>query len=129
MQQRGLCAILNSRKRRLRPACCTNPLIQDCDRLIGEFETPAVRVMRKVLALCLRELSRRPDLALQTLYNRLTWIGKSGHSWQQTLRAAENRLNSQSMWLRAEGPLPGSEKRGSFSMGNRLGSFCCNQKA
>jgi hypothetical protein len=65
--------------------------------------------MRKVLALALPALSQRPELALQTLYNQLAWIPESGPGWQRALRAAETRLNSRSVWLRAEGPLPGAE--------------------
>jgi hypothetical protein len=84
-------------------------LVQDCDRALGECEKPAIKVMRRVLALSLRELSQRPDLALQVLYNRLMWMQESGHDWQQALSAAETRLNSRRIWMRAEGQLPGSE--------------------
>jgi WD40 repeat protein len=90
-------------------------LVLDCDSALAAHSMPVVAVLRGVLGDALPVLTERPNLALQSLYNRLKWSVPLPLQFGEVLHKAESRLNCQTHWIAAEGRLPRRQLRVSFA--------------
>jgi WD40 repeat protein len=82
-------------------------LLEDLKRPEATHSLPGVALARQAVSQSLAALISAPDLARQTLYNRLAWADPAGSSLLGNLETARRILDSQP-WLRAAAPLPES---------------------
>jgi WD40 repeat protein len=84
-------------------------LIRDCERALAAHDLTSVFTVRSALRKELFSLTQKPQLALQTLYNRLLWTSSVPAALERGLQDAAGYLNRRGPWLCAEAPLPGKE--------------------
>jgi WD40 repeat protein len=91
-------------------------IMQDLDRATGRKELISLFRMHKALSLSLPSLSARPELALQTVYNRLVWFDKLPPVLTKAVKNARTHLDTHYSWISAEAPIPGSQFQGTLSI-------------
>ncbi|MCD4785059.1 MAG: DUF4062 domain-containing protein [Candidatus Eremiobacteraeota bacterium] len=83
-------------------------LLRDCDRAIDVHDSPPIVQMRNALSLAMPGLSVRPELAVQLVYNRLSWFETLEPCLIVSLELAKSYIEEQGFWISAEAPLPGA---------------------
>jgi len=91
-------------------------VLRDCDEATRAHDLPAVTQLRNALWLEVDGLIGRPELATQSLYNRLIWFDRSGPVQRAELDKARSRLEEKRCWLSAEAPLPEGQAQGTSSI-------------
>ena len=79
--------------------------INDCDRVLTVHSSQTVSAIRTAIKQDLLVLTQEPQMALQTLYNRLRWTP----ILEVETSRIEASLDERGFWVRAEGPLPARE--------------------
>jgi hypothetical protein len=91
-------------------------LLQDYELAMKAHHSDAVAQIQRALSLAMPGLAERPELALQTIYNRLIWFERVEPPLQVSLAAARSFLDRRQLWISAEAPLPGSDTQGTTSV-------------
>lgn len=86
-------------------------LLSDYDKVLSLEQISALAQMKRALILAQSTLSERPELAIQAVYNQLSWFDPPEPELQDRLKAAHSYLDKRGCWISAEAPLPAVASR------------------
>lgn len=81
-------------------------LLNDYSDALSFRQIPTLIQMQRALALVQPTLSDRPELTVQSVYNRLVWFDSLEPELRVTLEKARQNLDGRGCWICAEAPMP-----------------------
>lgn len=90
-------------------------LLSNYDGALESGDSSGLAQVRQALSLALPDLTERPEIVVQSLYNRLVWFDEIDSGVKERLELARSKLDSRDFWVRAEAPLPMAQVSASFA--------------
>jgi hypothetical protein len=84
----------------------SHDLLVDLDRALLQWDWAPLQQLRQALGQALPWMEKRPELALQFLFNRLYWIASLDQAFSSILPQWHTHLEARGLWLKAGAPLP-----------------------